>query len=178
MLKRPVTSHGVDVLRANERLVGPAITDRTKVVMPVHYAGVACEMEAIYEAIAGMSILVIEDAAQGSAAARGGRALGGLGDLGAISFHVTKNVSCGEGRGAAGRRHTIRRASGDHPTKKGTDRQRFFRGLVDKYTWVDVGSSYALSDLAAAYLLLGPGSTSFEVGRRRRRDGRRVGRPR
>jgi dTDP-4-amino-4,6-dideoxygalactose transaminase len=126
-----------------------AVNRRTKAIVPVHYAGVGCDMDAL--AAAARGIPLVEDAAQGVCATRHGRPLGTFGALGALSFHETKNVTCGEGGallindGALAERAEIMR-------EKGTNRSRFFRGQVDKYTWVDVGSSYALSDLAAAFL--------------------------
>ena len=140
-----------DTLCLDERLIESAITPRTKAVVPVHYAGVACEMGAIGELAEKNDLLVIEDAAQGIGATASGVPLGGIGHLGALSFHETKNVSCGEGGALLVNDDRFReRAEVVH--EKGTDRSRFYRGQVDKYTWVDVGSSYALSELAAAYL--------------------------
>ena len=140
-----------DTLCLDERLLEGAITPRTKAIVPVHYAGVACEMDAIAELAEKNDLLVIEDAAQGIGATAAGVPLGGIGHLGALSFHETKNVSCGEGGALLVNDDRFReRAEVVH--EKGTDRSRFYRGQVDKYTWVDVGSSYALSELAAAYL--------------------------
>ena len=140
-----------DTLCLDESIVEEAITDSTKAIMPLHYAGIACEMEVINSLAAKHGFIVIEDAAHGIHASIGGRPLGGLGHFGALSFHDTKNVSCGEGGALlVNDERFVERA--EIIQEKGTDRQRFFQGLVDKYTWVDVGSSYALSDLAAAYL--------------------------
>jgi dTDP-4-amino-4,6-dideoxygalactose transaminase len=140
-----------DTLCLDERLLEAAITPRTKAVVPVHYAGVGCEMGAIAEIAERHGLLVVEDAAQGIGATASGLPLGGIGHLGALSFHETKNVSCGEGGALLAKEERfVQRAEIIH--EKGTDRQRFFRGEVDKYSWVDVGSSYLLSDLAAAYL--------------------------
>jgi dTDP-4-amino-4,6-dideoxygalactose transaminase len=140
-----------DTLCLDETRVAEAITPRTKAVVPVHYAGVACEMDAINRLADEHGLLVVEDAAQCIQASVDGRPLGGLGHLGALSFHETKNVGCGEGGALlVNDEGFVDRAEIVH--EKGTDRQRFFRGLVDKYTWVDVGSSYAMSDLAASYL--------------------------
>ncbi len=140
-----------DTLCMEEELLGRAITERTKAILPVHYAGVACQMDVINALAERYTLIVIEDAAQGVQAETDGRPLGGLGHLGALSFHETKNVSCGEGGALlVNDERFVERAEIIH--EKGTDRQRFFRGLVDKYTWVDLGSSYVLSDLAAAYL--------------------------
>lgn len=140
-----------DTLCLDERWLEDALTERTKAIVPVHYAGVSCRMDTVVEVAVRHGLTVIEDAAQGIAAAVDGRPLGAIGQLGALSFHETKNVSCGEGGALlVNDERLVERAEVVH--EKGTNRQRFFRGLVDKYTWVDVGSSYALSDLAAAYL--------------------------
>jgi dTDP-4-amino-4,6-dideoxygalactose transaminase len=140
-----------DTLCVDERELEAALTERTKAIVPVHYAGVSCAMDVVCDLAARRGLIVIEDAAQGIAASVGGRPLGSIGQLGALSFHETKNVSCGEGGALLiNDERFVERAEIVH--EKGTDRQRFYRGLVDKYTWVDVGSSYALSDLAAAYL--------------------------
>jgi dTDP-4-amino-4,6-dideoxygalactose transaminase len=140
-----------DTLCLDETLVEAAITPRTRAIVPVHYAGVGCDMDAICGLAREHGLIVIEDAAQGIGATRAGRPLGGIGELGALSFHETKNVSCGEGGALlVGDERLLARAEVVH--EKGTDRARFYRGQVDKYTWVDVGSSYALSELAAAYL--------------------------
>lgn len=140
-----------DTLNLDERLVEGAITPRTKAIVPVHYAGVACEMDAILDIARRHNLRVIEDAAQGVMAAYKGRALGSLGDLGTYSFHETKNVISGEGGallvndpGLVPRAECIR--------EKGTDRSRFFRGEVDKYTWQEVGSSFLPGELTAAFL--------------------------
>lgn len=128
-----------------------AVTDRTRAVIAVHYAGVACDMAALGKLCRDHGLALIEDAAHAIGSSAGGRALGTMGTLGALSFHETKNVSCGEGGALLVNDETLaERAEVMH--EKGTDRQRFFRGQVDKYTWVDVGSSYVLSDLAAAFL--------------------------
>lgn len=140
-----------DTLNLDERLVESAITPRTRAIAPVHYAGVACEMDAIMAIAQRHGLKVVEDAAQGVMATYKGRALGSIGDLGAYSFHETKNVISGEGGALlvndpdlALRAETIR--------EKGTDRSRFFRGEVDKYTWQDVGSSFLPGELIAAFL--------------------------
>ena len=140
-----------DTLCLDETLVQAAVSDRTKAVVPVHYAGVACDMTVIGDVAARHGLAVVEDAAHCVGASVNGRALGGIGTLGTLSFHETKNVSCGEGGALlVNDDRLVDRAEIVH--EKGTDRQRFFRGQVDKYTWVDSGSSYVLSDLAAAYL--------------------------
>jgi dTDP-4-amino-4,6-dideoxygalactose transaminase len=140
-----------DTLCIDEQSIEPAITSRTKAIVPVHYAGVGCEMEVISGLAQTHGLTVIEDAAQGIGAAVSGLPLGGIGHLGALSFHETKNVSCGEGGALlVNDERLLDRAEVVH--EKGTNRARFYRGQVDKYTWVDVGSSYALSELAAAYL--------------------------
>ena len=140
-----------DTLTLDDRLVEAALTPRTKAVVPVHYAGVACEMDALGALAANRDLLLIEDAAQAIGASVDGRPLGSLGHLAALSFHETKNVGCGEG-GALLVNDARFLDRAEIVLEKGTDRRRFLRGQVDKYTWVDVGSSYALSELAAAYL--------------------------
>ncbi len=140
-----------DTLNIDERLIEAAITPRTKAIVPVHYAGVACEMDVIMEIARRHDLLVIEDAAQALGSSYRGRKLGTIGDLAAFSFHETKNIVSGEGgvlvinnRKFDERAEVIR--------EKGTNRSRYFRGQVDKYTWVDVGSSYLPSELIAAFL--------------------------
>jgi dTDP-4-amino-4,6-dideoxygalactose transaminase len=140
-----------DTLNLDEALIGDAITPRTKAIVPVHYAGVACEMDAIADLAARHGLLVIEDAAQGLLASYRGVALGAVGDLGALSFHETKNVTCGEGGALlVNDERFLERA--DFLRDKGTNRKRFYRGEVDRYTWVDLGSSYGLGELNAAFL--------------------------
>ena len=140
-----------DTLNLDERLIEAAITGRTRAIVVVHYAGVACEMDAIMEIAARHSLLVIEDAAQGVNATYKGRYLGTIGHLGAYSFHETKNFISGEGGAlAVNDPRFIERA--EIIREKGTDRARFFRGEVDKYTWVDLGSSYLPSEIIAAFL--------------------------
>jgi dTDP-4-amino-4,6-dideoxygalactose transaminase len=140
-----------DTLNLDERLIEAAVTPRTRVIAPVHYAGVSCEMDTIIAIARRHDLRIVEDAAQAIMAGYKGRAPGALGDLGSLSFHETKNVMSGEGGsllvndpGLALRAEIIR--------EKGTDRGRFFRGEVDKYTWQDVGSSFLPSDLTAAFL--------------------------
>jgi len=141
-----------DTLNMDEKLLEPAITARTRAIVPVHYAGVACEMDEIMRVAVRHGVLVVEDAAQGINAAYKGRALGSIGDMGAISFHATKNVSCGEG-GAFITSHAQLADRAEIVREKGTNRSQFFRGEVDKYGWVATGSSYIPSELNAAYLL-------------------------
>lgn len=140
-----------DTLNLDETLIEAAITDKTRAIVPVHYAGVACEMDAIMDIAARHDLLVIEDAAQGIMSSYKGRPLGSIGHLAALSFHETKNIISGEGGALlvndpelAERAEIIR--------EKGTNRSQFFRGQVDKYTWVDIGSSYLPSELVAAFL--------------------------
>jgi dTDP-4-amino-4,6-dideoxygalactose transaminase len=132
-------------------LIEAAVTDRTRAIVPVHYAGVSCEMDAIAKIAAKHDLKVIEDAAQGLDARFRTRYLGAMGDCGVFSFHETKNVTCGEG-GALVLPDDTLVARAEILREKGTDRARFARGEVDKYTWVDVGSSFISSDLLAAYL--------------------------
>jgi dTDP-4-amino-4,6-dideoxygalactose transaminase len=140
-----------DTLGIDEELVEAALTVDTKAIVPVHYAGVGCEMGMLGALSAAHNVRLIEDAAQGIGATVDGRPLGGIGHLGALSFHETKNVSCGEG-GALLVNDSRFLDRAEVVLEKGTNRRRFLRGKIDKYTWVDVGSSYALSELAAAYL--------------------------
>lgn len=132
--------------------VADAITDRTRVVVAVHYGGVACDMAALGALCRDHGLMLVEDAAQCIGATLGGRALGAIGDLGTLSFHETKNVSCGEGGALlVNDARWVQRA--EILQEKGTDRQRFARGEVDKYTWVDTGSSFLMSDVTAALLV-------------------------
>jgi dTDP-4-amino-4,6-dideoxygalactose transaminase len=140
-----------DTLNLDERLLEAAITSRTKAIVPVHYAGVACEMDAIMDVARKHGLKVVEDAAQGVMAGYKGRALGGIGDLGAFSFHETKNLISGEG-GALLVNDPALAARAEVIREKGTDRNRFFRGEVDKYTWQEVGSSFLPGELIAAFL--------------------------
>jgi dTDP-4-amino-4,6-dideoxygalactose transaminase len=140
-----------DTLNIDESLIEEAISPRTRAIVPVHYAGVGCEMDAIM-AIAGKhDLFVIEDAAQGIMASYKGRALGSMGDIGCYSFHETKNIVSGEG-GALLINNPKYEARAEIIREKGTNRSQFFRGEADKYTWVDYGSSYLPSDLVAAFL--------------------------
>jgi dTDP-4-amino-4,6-dideoxygalactose transaminase len=140
-----------DTLNLDERLVEEAITPATRAIVAVHYAGVGCEMDALREIADRHELLLVEDAAQALGATYRGRPLGTLGDLGALSFHETKNVTSGEG-GALLVNDPELAAAAEVIQEKGTNRSAFFRGQVDKYTWVDMGSSYVLSDIAAAFL--------------------------
>ena len=140
-----------DTMNIDENLIEAAITDKTKAIAPVHYAGVACEMDKIMEIADKYGLKVIEDAAQGVMSTYKGRALGTIGDYGCYSFHETKNYSMGEG-GAILIRDPENVEDAEIIREKGTDRSKFFRGQVDKYTWVNYGSSYLPSDMNAAYL--------------------------
>ncbi len=140
-----------DTMNIDENKIEEAITDKTKVIVPVHYAGVSCEMDTIMDIAGRHNLLVVEDAAQGVMSNYKGKALGTIGDFGCYSFHETKNYSMGEGGALlvnrdelSGRAEIIR--------EKGTNRAQFMRGQVDKYSWVDIGSSYLPSEFSAAYL--------------------------
>lgn len=140
-----------DTMNLDESLIEDAITEKTKAIVPVHYAGVGCEMDTVMEIAKRRRLLVIEDAAQGVMSTYKGQALGSIGDYGCYSFHETKNYSMGEG-GAIVVRDDKMVEMAEIIREKGTDRSKFFRGQVDKYTWVEVGSSYLPSELNAAYL--------------------------
>lgn len=140
-----------DTMNIDETKIEAAITDKTRAIMVVHYAGVACEMDTIMDIARRNNLKVIEDAAQGVMSTYKGRYLGTIGDLGCYSFHETKNYSMGEG-GALVINHPEYNERAEILREKGTNRAKFFRGQVDKYTWVDYGSSYLPSDLNAAYL--------------------------
>lgn len=140
-----------DTLNLDETLIEAAITPRTRAIVPVHYAGVACEMDTILDIARRHHLKVVEDAAQGIMASYKGRALGSIGDLGAYSFHETKNVICGEG-GALLVNDPAMALHAEIIREKGTDRSRFFRGQVDKYTWQEVGSSFLPGEITAAFL--------------------------
>lgn len=140
-----------DTLNIDERLIEGAVTTKTKAIVPVHYAGTPCDMDVIMGIAGEKGLRVIEDAAQGHLSTHCNRYLGAIGDLGCLSFHETKNIISGEGGALlindpemVGRAEVI--------WEKGTNRKRFFRGEVDKYTWVDIGSSYLPSDITAAFL--------------------------
>ena len=140
-----------DTMNIDEEKIEAAITPRTKVIVAMHYAGVACEMDVIMEIAARYHLKVVEDAAQGVMSTYKGKALGTIGDFGCFSFHETKNYSMGEG-GALLIRDSEYNEKAEILREKGTNRSKFFRGQVDKYTWVDYGSSYLPSELNAAYL--------------------------
>lgn len=140
-----------DTMNIDETLIEAAITEKTKAIVPVHYAGVACEMDTIMDIAKRYNLKVVEDAAQGVMSTYKGNALGTIGDYGCFSFHETKNYSMGEG-GALLIKDEANIEKAEIIREKGTDRSKFFRGQVDKYTWVDAGSSYLPSELNAAYL--------------------------
>ncbi len=140
-----------DTMNIDEGLIEAAITERTRAIVPVHYAGVSCEMDTILNLAKKYHLAVVEDAAQGVCAFYKGRALGTMGDYGCFSFHETKNFSMGEG-GALLIRDPDHIEDAEILREKGTNRSKFFRGQVDKYTWVNHGSSYLPSDMNAAYL--------------------------
>ncbi len=140
-----------DTLNIDEKLIEAAITERTKLIVPMHYGGVACDMDAVMRIAAKHDLLVVEDAAQGVDATYKGKYLGTIGHLGAYSFHETKNFICGEGGALViNDERFIERA--EVIREKGTNRSKFFRGEVDKYSWIDIGSSYLPSELVAAFL--------------------------
>ena len=140
-----------ETLNIDEAMIEDVITEHTKAIVPVHYAGISCEMDKIVDLARRYNLYVIEDAAQGVNAKYKGKFLGTIGDIGAYSFHETKNIICGEGGAIViNNEALIERA--EIIREKGTNRSKFFRGEVDKYTWVDIGSSYLPSDLLAAFL--------------------------
>src|SRR5688572_25081944 len=140
-----------DTLNIDERLVERAISSRTRAIVPVHYAGVGCEMDALQDIASRHGLAIVEDNAHGLFGRYRGRALGSFGDMATLSFHETKNVTCGEG-GALLVNDECLITRAEIIREKGTERSRFFRGQVDKYTWCDLGSSYVLSDMLAAFL--------------------------
>lgn len=140
-----------DTKNIDEKLIEDAITEKTKVVVPVHYAGVGCEMDTILDIAEKHGLLVVEDAAQGVMSSYKGKALGTMGDFGCFSFHETKNYSMGEG-GAILIKDSAKAEEAEIIREKGTNRSRFLRGQVDKYSWVSMGSSFLPSDINAAYL--------------------------
>lgn len=140
-----------DTMNIDENLIEDAITEKTKAIVSVHYGGIACEMDTICDIAKRHNLVVVEDAAQGVMSFYKGRALGSIGDFGCYSFHETKNYSMGEG-GAVLVNHEKNVERAEIIREKGTNRTKFFRGQVDKYTWVDLGSSYLQSELNCAYL--------------------------
>ena len=140
-----------DTMNIDEQLIEAAVTEKTRAIVPVHYAGVPCEMNKIMEIAEKYHLCVIEDAAQGVMSSYYGKALGTIGDYGCFSFHETKNYSMGEG-GCLLIKDPVQAERAEIIREKGTNRSKFFRGQIDKYTWVDKGSSYLPSDLNAAYL--------------------------
>ena len=140
-----------DTMNLDEKLIEQAITPKTKVIVPVHYAGVACEMDTIMDIAHRHGLKVVEDAAQGVDACYKGKALGTIGDFGCYSFHETKNFTMGEGGALLFQKEEYLEKA-EILSEKGTDRSKFFRGQVDKYRWMDYGSSYLPSELNAAYL--------------------------
>ncbi|MCC8366407.1 dTDP-4-amino-4,6-dideoxygalactose transaminase [Xenorhabdus sp. PB61.4] len=141
-----------DTMNIDETKIEAAITDKTRAIVPVHYAGVACEMDTIMALAEKYNLYVVEDAAQGVMSTYKGRALGTIGHIGCFSFHETKNYSAGGEGGATLINDQSMLARAEVIREKGTNRAQFFRGQVDKYTWRDIGSSYLLSDLQAAFL--------------------------
>lgn len=140
-----------DTMNINEKLIEEAVTEKTKAIVPVHYAGVSCEMDTIMEIARLHNLYVVEDAAQGVMSTYKGKALGSMGEFGCFSFHETKNFSMGEGGALLIREQQfIERA--EILREKGTNRSKFYRGEIDKYSWCEMGSSYLPSDLNAAYL--------------------------
>jgi dTDP-4-amino-4,6-dideoxygalactose transaminase len=140
-----------DTMNIDETFIEAAITDQTKAIVPVHYAGVSCEMDAILSLAERYDLIVVEDAAQGVMSSYKGKALGTIGDLGCYSFHETKNYSSGEGGALLANKEDFKERA-EIIREKGTNRSQFFRGQVDKYSWVDIGSSYLPSELNAAFL--------------------------
>lgn len=141
-----------DTMNIDETLIEQAITDRTRAIVPVHYAGVSCEMDTIMELAEKYNIYVIEDAAQGMMSTYKGRSLGSIGHIGAFSFHETKNYTSGGEGGLLIINDSRFKQRAEIIREKGTNRSQFFRGMVDKYQWVDIGSSYLPSEFQAAYL--------------------------
>lgn len=140
-----------DTMNIDEKLIESAITDRTRAIVPMHYAGIGCEMDTIMDIAKKHNLLVIEDAAQCIKSTYNGKALGAIGDYGCYSFHETKNYSMGEG-GALTIQSAENIEMAEIIREKGTNRSKYFRGQIDKYTWIEAGSSYLPSELNAAYL--------------------------
>ena len=141
-----------DTMNIDETLIEAAITEKTKAIVPVHYAGVACEMDTIMDIAARHKLFVIEDAAQGMMSSYKGKALGTIGHFGTFSFHETKNYTSGGEGGLLIINDEMFISQAEIIREKGTNRSQFFRGMVDKYSWVEIGSSYLMNDLSAAYL--------------------------
>jgi len=141
-----------DTMNIDEKLIEDAITEKTKAIVPVHYAGVACEMDTIMDIAARHNLFVIEDAAQGMMSSYKGKPLGTIGHFGTFSFHETKNYTSGGEGGLLIVNDASFVTKAEIIREKGTNRSQFFRGMVDKYSWVDIGSSYLMNDLSAAYL--------------------------
>ncbi len=141
-----------DTMNIDESLIEDAITEKTKAIVPVHYAGVACEMDAIMDIANRHELFVIEDAAQGMMSSYKGQALGTIGHFGTFSFHETKNYTSGGEGGLLIINDDKFSDQAEVIREKGTNRSQFFRGMIDKYSWVDIGSSYLMNDLSAAYL--------------------------
>jgi dTDP-4-amino-4,6-dideoxygalactose transaminase len=154
-----------DTLNIDETLIEAAITDRTRAIVPVHYAGVGCEMDIIMQIALRHRLLVIEDAAQGIMSSYKGRALGTIGQMGAYSFHETKNIISGEG-GALLINDPNQISRAEMVREKGTNRSKFLRGQVDKYTWLDIGSSYLPGEIIAAFLWAQIESADFILEKR------------
>lgn len=140
-----------DTMNIDEKWIETAITKKTKAIVPVHYAGVACEMDTIMDIARRYNLTVVEDAAQGMMSSYRGKYLGTIGDFGCYSFHETKNYSMGEGGAILIKNHDLAEKA-EIIREKGTNRAKFFRGQIDKYTWIEAGSSYLPSELNAAYL--------------------------
>lgn len=140
-----------DTLNIDESLIDQAVTDKTKALVVVHYAGVSCEMDKILKIAKDHNFFVIEDAAQGIISSYKGKPLGSMGEFGCLSFHETKNIHCGEGGALLVNNENFTERA-EIIREKGTNRSQFFRGQVDKYRWVDIGSSYLLGELKAAFL--------------------------
>ena len=147
-----------DTMNIDENLIEDAITEKTKAIVPVHYAGVACEMDTIMDIANRHNLFVIEDAAQGMMSSYKGKALGTIGHFGTFSFHETKNYTSGGEGGLLIINDESYISQAEIIREKGTNRSQFFRGMVDKYSWVDIGSSYLMNDLSAAYLM---GATGY-----------------
>jgi dTDP-4-amino-4,6-dideoxygalactose transaminase len=155
-----------DTLNLDEALVEAALSERTRAIAPVHYAGVPCEMDRLNELAARHGLAVIEDAAHALLGTYKGKSLGAIGDLGCLSFHETKNITCGEGGALLFRDETFVEKA-EIAREKGTNRKAFFRGMVDKYSWVDLGSSYLPGELSAAFLYAQLCAADLIIGKRR-----------